>query len=565
MNYLTDTKNLVRNSYLDSNKYLFTDRTNNSAGLDKTVFSKMLAQAQAQNSVNTSSNQNASILSANAPTVSIKSGDTLTNIVKGYYAEQGQTINSSDSVHLAQMLAKSNGIQNPDKIFPGQQLNLGFLSSSSSSSNAGALVGAGNSANLASSPQTASAAPAGVSSQPTSYNAATSLNNRPGTRGSAVAQNGYASASGFQPQGSSAQVQTNRSVARNQSYAGLDAAENPILNKTLDRAVDKGFIPVHEKSAVYDKIVNMSKTYQFHPDDFARLTLMESDGMNPKATNNRCHGIIQFCDGPDRGAASAGFASNPKEITNHSVLKQLDLVSKYFDETGLKNFGPANLDDLYLTVLTPAARSETRSNANLNIAGSQASMLHVNRDTSAPITRHSIVEGLHQNAINRLGLDLSSTTVAQSAPTSSNANTGVNLNSNTNLFAGVPNNNTLSSRSQALINAQNNLAMNAATGFGQTQLQGQTQDQGSQNIQLMQAALLAQANQTSASLPRGPNSLQNLAQNTDQSVLRGQGAQIEQVQYNPSIASNSSIQSNASNQRAQSLRVSAYLNQTYLP
>ena len=41
---------------------------------------------------------------------------------------------------------------------------------------------------------------------------------------------------------------------------------------------------------------------------FARLSLMESDGLNPKATNERCHGIIQFCDGPARGAATVGFA-----------------------------------------------------------------------------------------------------------------------------------------------------------------------------------------------------------------------------------------------------------------
>jgi hypothetical protein len=129
---------------------------------------------------------------------------------------------------------------------------------------------------------------------------------------------------------------------------------------------------------------------------------MESDGMNPKATNNRCHGIIQFCDGADRGAASVGFASNPKAILGHSVLQQLDMVDKYFDETGLKNFGPAGLDDLYLTVLTPAARSETRPNAALNIPGQQAAYLHVNRDTSAPITRNSILAGLHFNANERL-------------------------------------------------------------------------------------------------------------------------------------------------------------------
>jgi len=167
---------------------------------------------------------------------------------------------------------------------------------------------------------------------------------------------------------------------------------------------------------VFDKILTMSRTYQFAPDDFARLTLMESDGMNPKATNNRCHGIIQFCDGPDRGAASAGFGSNPRAILGHSVLEQLDMVSKYFDETGLRNSGPTSLDDLYLTVLTPAARREKAPDASLNIAGTQAQHLYVNRDKSAPITRNSIMQGLYQNAMERLGKHDSSM-LAQNTPT----------------------------------------------------------------------------------------------------------------------------------------------------
>ena len=157
----------------------------------------------------------------------------------------------------------------------------------------------------------------------------------------------------------------------------------------------------------------MSRTYQFAPDDFARMTLMESDGMNPKATNNRCHGIIQFCDGPDRGAASAGFGHNPKAILGHSVLQQLDMVGKYFDETGLRRMGPTSLDDLYLTVLTPAARNIKSPDANLNIAGTQAKQLYVNRDKSAPITRNSIMQGLYQNAIERLSKHEHAQTLAQ--------------------------------------------------------------------------------------------------------------------------------------------------------
>jgi hypothetical protein len=185
----------------------------------------------------------------------------------------------------------------------------------------------------------------------------------------------------------------------------LNGSAYPILQKTLDRAVDKGFIPPQDKQAVHDKILNLARQFKFAPDDFAKVTLMESDGMNPKSTNNRCHGIIQFCDGPDRGAASAGFATNPKAILNQSVLQQLDMVGKYFDQTGLKNAGPTHLDDLYLTVLTPSAKNETRTDVALNIAGPQAAHLHVNKDNRAPITRDSLVKGLHQNALDKLGID----------------------------------------------------------------------------------------------------------------------------------------------------------------
>jgi len=208
----------------------------------------------------------------------------------------------------------------------------------------------------------------------------------------------------------------------------LNGSAYPILQKTLDRAVDKGFIPPQEKQAVHDRILNLARQFKFAPDDFAKVTLMESDGMNPKSTNNRCHGIIQFCDGPDRGAASAGFANNPKAILGQSVLQQLDLVGKYFDQTGLKNAGPTHLDDLYLTVLTPAAKSETRADVGLNIAGPQAAHLHVNKDNRAPITRDSLIKGLHQNALDKLGLDERAVkdamkrgvpTLVSSAPTSS--------------------------------------------------------------------------------------------------------------------------------------------------
>jgi len=259
--------------------------------------------------------------------------------VKDHLAQQGLPVSNTEALRLSQDLAQANGIANPDRIYPGQRLNLSVLS-------------------------LAQQAAANIPTQQA--------------------------------------LQTKR--LQTTPNLPMLAGQNPVLQKTLDRAVEKGYIPAEEKQQVYQKILGMARHYQFAPDDFARLTLMESDGMNPKASNSRCHGIIQFCDGRDRGAAVAGFANNPKAILGHSVLQQLDLVEKYFDHNGLKTMGPTNLDDLYLTVLTPAARREKAPNVDLNIAGTQAKKLYVNRDPSTFITRNSIVQGLHQHANERLGL-----------------------------------------------------------------------------------------------------------------------------------------------------------------
>jgi hypothetical protein len=192
-------------------------------------------------------------------------------------------------------------------------------------------------------------------------------------------------------------------VARAQLNLNGPNVSTPTLDRTLQRAVAKGYMASAELAAVRDKIISLGKRHHFAPDDFARMSLMESDGLNPRASNGSCHGIIQFCSGGNRGAASAGYGQNPKEIMNLSVLQQLDLVDRYFSDTRLKDFGPASLDDLYLTVLTPAARNETRVDVPLNINGKQATYLYEGRDPSGVITRNSIVEGLKSNARDRLG------------------------------------------------------------------------------------------------------------------------------------------------------------------
>ena len=312
----------------------------------------------------------------------VRSGQTLTGIVREQMASRGVNISNNEAMRLAQTVARSNNINNANMIHPGQQLNLDSLNFSLQQAQA---VNQAIAANKAAA--VAAAAPAVTpAANVNTLNTNTAL--------------GSAALAG------TAQVQL---------LTRSDRSGNVVLEKTIDRAIEKGFIPAQDKQAVMNKIVQLSQDHRFAPDDFARLTLMESDGMNPKASNSRCHGIIQFCDGPDRGAASAGFGANPKAILGHSVLKQLDMVDKYFEDTGLKNFGPVGLDDLYLTVLTPAARNETRPNAALNIPGQQAAYLHVNRDMRAPITRNSILAGLHQNANERLGTEVAQRPSMQAA------------------------------------------------------------------------------------------------------------------------------------------------------
>jgi len=179
-----------------------------------------------------------------------------------------------------------------------------------------------------------------------------------------------------------------------------------ILNKTLDRAVDKGYISKAEQPLVQERILKLASDFNFDPDDFAHVAMMESDGLNPRATNGQCHGIIQFCEGPGRGAASVNKQGQASSIRNMSVLQQLDLVEKYFRDVGLDGSDQKlKLDDLYLSVLTPAARAYREPNQALPIAGTQAAALYVNGQRNLPITRNSIVQGLVQNSLDRLVMD----------------------------------------------------------------------------------------------------------------------------------------------------------------
>ena len=277
----------------------------------------------------------------------VRPGDNLFLIARRMLEGQGGDASDQATTRAATQLARGNRLANPDLILPGQIIDLGALGKGDRVTSNARID------NLAS--------PAG----PVFNKAAVTL--------------------------------PIQSVPK--------ALANPILEKMLDRAVSLQYIGASEKDAVRSKMISISSEYRFKPDDLATVMLMESDGMNPKANNGHCYGVIQFCDGPNRGAASVGYAGNPKGILKLGVMDQLDIVKKYFDETGLKKMAPATLEDLYLTVLRPASRAERDPSANLQIPGSQAVALYPGNDRNLPITRKSLLAGLQQNAFGKLALD----------------------------------------------------------------------------------------------------------------------------------------------------------------
>ncbi|MGA0797027.1 MAG: LysM peptidoglycan-binding domain-containing protein [Quisquiliibacterium sp.] len=287
----------------------------------------------------------------------VQTGDTLTGLVKAHYREQGQTIGEAQAYRQALQLARHNAIDNPDLIQPGQVIQMSELP---------ALSDARQAKDVAS---------------------------------LAVPEGNRQSPSPLRPPFRTAAVSADAPARGGQS----------LLDKTLERAVRKGYLTPAQAPAVTRKVLALSEKYRFQPDDFARLTLMESGGMNPRASNGNCHGIIQFCDGSNRGAAAVGLRDNPRAILGMGLLQQLDLVDAYFKHVGLGDSRkPVSLDELYLSVLTPAARSELRKDAPLQIAGPQARDLHVGGNRQAPITRNSITQGLHALAERIFGRSASS-------------------------------------------------------------------------------------------------------------------------------------------------------------
>ncbi|MEY4663587.1 MAG: hypothetical protein RLZZ239_2060 [Pseudomonadota bacterium] len=327
--------------------------------------------------------------SAKPNTYAIASGETLTSIVRQQAANQGISLSPEQSHRLALDLANRNGISDPNRIQVGQNLQLQDLQA-----------------------ELKTLSPVRAEKLPPSVVVVDSTRAWMNQRQAGAATD----ANALSPRPNALQNRPT-SVANANPGHNVQATAHPVLKQTLDRAVAKGFIPGHEKKAVHDKILQLSAKHKFDPDDFARLSLMESDGLNPKATNERCHGIIQFCDGPARGAATVGFADKPKAILGLSVFQQLNLVDTYFQEAGVNKQTHNSLDNLYLAVLQPTARQEKRADAPLNILGPQAKVLHEGNDNTQAITRQSIFEGLVKNARQKLSAAFQLSEAPKSAPT----------------------------------------------------------------------------------------------------------------------------------------------------
>jgi hypothetical protein len=339
---------------------------------DFSALSKSAGAAFGQAMANAAQSGSAGKAKSPPATHAIATGETLTSIVRQQAANQGVALSPDQSHRLALDLANRNGISDPNRIQTGQTLQLGALNT-----------------------ELQTLAPVRAEKPTPPMVMADSTRAWMNQRQAAAPNNNVS----LRP---NALPSRPTSVANANSGHNVSATAHPVLKQTLDRAVAKGFIPGHEKKAVHDKILQLSAKHKFDPDDFARLSLMESDGLNPKATNERCHGIIQFCDGPARGAATVGFADKPKAILGLSVFQQLNLVDTYFQQAGVHKQPHNSLDNLYLAVLQPTARQEKRADAPLNILGPQAKVLHEGNDNTQAITRQSIFEGLVKNARQKL-------------------------------------------------------------------------------------------------------------------------------------------------------------------
>lgn len=197
-----------------------------------------------------------------------------------------------------------------------------------------------------------------------------------------------------------------------------------IIEKVIDRAIGKNWIPQRDKSAVLKRIQELGLKYGFTPDDFGIALCTESEGGNPGIKNSQgCVGIVQFCRDRIPGVKEIGNKTYKlSSIRKMSFLQQLELTDDYYSriisESAKKNMPGVRL---YLYILHPvAARNfdEIDPNANLKthpaihpyggLFNNQSTAFYVNKVKNGTITINSIKAGLEEKAAALLGEPITS-------------------------------------------------------------------------------------------------------------------------------------------------------------
>ena len=125
MNFNIDPKALVKTAFVNPNDNNKAVRSSVQTLPGRVGFAQTLSQLQQKPGVNSST-----FLNPQVPSMAVQEGDTLSSIVKNHMESLGQPVSNAQALRLSQDLAKANGISNPDRIFPGQRLNMSALNKS---------------------------------------------------------------------------------------------------------------------------------------------------------------------------------------------------------------------------------------------------------------------------------------------------------------------------------------------------------------------------------------------------------------------------------------------------
>lgn len=132
---------------------------------------------------------------------------------------------------------------------------------------------------------------------------------------------------------------------------------------------------IQDKAAFIEGINKISDELGISRDYLPIIMVTETgiDGtINPAAKNDFCGGLIQFCNGPNAGAAEVGVDAHT--IASMSAMDQLPLIRQYLSTKGIAK--GQDLVTTYLAILYPAAMDASRGERLENTIPEQAPHLY---------------------------------------------------------------------------------------------------------------------------------------------------------------------------------------------